>query len=510
MVANISPTSVELSVGDNRQATDQIISFDVIRALNNPAICEVSLAYDTTSRDLALVPGARFELRWGMANDIVFSGLLTRWTREMTTQGAHILRLSGQDTLHQLRNSQKPRVFVDQTIPEIMTSVLADHKLKVETQAKGPTFPRVFQVNQNDLEFLRDIAERAGMYFFQDARTVHIFDGKPIGLPTEVDLRTDVISYEMHEDFVISGGKHKVRGWSPSDFSVSTAVATRQPNSGAKDLADTQRHTSNARSWSHAMTEDKARRSMCRALNQESWLEFTIAGAPSVALGGALHLSGLTPQPYIDNGVSQIVFSASTTHGAKTHVSTRMPEWGGLVQGCDVTPARVTEIDDPSSLGRIKVSFPVFGDLSSDWLQVLTPAAGPDKGIIALPDKDDLVLVLFWGADPSTGLVLGSAFGDRKQSDTGIVRGKRRKLLFVAPGGQKFELDSHDGSVTLDTNAGTKIQMSKEEAVMTTSNGSEIRMTGSETVLNSKTNMRIEAPGKKLTIAASRINFEKD
>ena len=54
----------------------------------------------------------------------------------------------------------------------------------------------------------------------------------------------------------------------------------------------------------------------------------------------------------------------------------------------------VTNVNDPEGLGRIRVKLPSYSDLESEWLEVVLPAAGADKGFIALPDVDDRVLVL--------------------------------------------------------------------------------------------------------------------
>ena len=41
------------------------------------------------------------------------------------------------------------------------------------------------------------------------------------------------------------------------------------------------------------------------------------------------------------------------------------------------------------------MTFPAYGDVESDWLGSATPGAGSERGIVALPDVGDRVLVVF-------------------------------------------------------------------------------------------------------------------
>ena len=43
--------------------------------------------------------------------------------------------------------------------------------------------------------------------------------------------------------------------------------------------------------------------------------------------------------------------------------------------------------DDPDGLGRVTVELPGYGDVETDWREVLVPGAGAGKGIVAIPDE---------------------------------------------------------------------------------------------------------------------------
>ncbi|WP_239375971.1 VgrG-related protein [Frankia sp. Cj5] len=100
-------------------------------------------------------------------------------------------------------------------------------------------------------------------------------------------------------------------------------------------------------------------------------------------------------------------FTASGPHdrsllGLTSAPRPRRPGIAGAV------PAVVTNITDPENRGRVRVKLPwLSGDYESDWARVAMPGAGPDRGLLMLPEVDDEVLVVFEQGDPRRPFVLG-------------------------------------------------------------------------------------------------------
>jgi len=62
----------------------------------------------------------------------------------------------------------------------------------------------------------------------------------------------------------------------------------------------------------------------------------------------------------------------------------------------------VTNNNDPEGLGRVKVALPWLADQAeTDWARVVSPMAGPERGVWFLPEVDDEVLVAFEHGSPS-------------------------------------------------------------------------------------------------------------
>jgi len=71
-------------------------------------------------------------------------------------------------------------------------------------------------------------------------------------------------------------------------------------------------------------------------------------------------------------------------------------------------PAVVIDNDDPDELGRIQVKFPTLHDEPiSFWIRQVSPNAGKERGLYALPEIDDEVLVLFMLGSQDIGVIIG-------------------------------------------------------------------------------------------------------
>ena len=70
--------------------------------------------------------------------------------------------------------------------------------------------------------------------------------------------------------------------------------------------------------------------------------------------------------------------------------------------------ALVEDNVDPDELGRIKVKFPTLHEEPiSFWLRQISPNAGKERGLYALPEKEDEVLVLFLQGSQDVGIIIG-------------------------------------------------------------------------------------------------------
>jgi phage baseplate assembly protein V len=118
------------------------------------------------------------------------------------------------------------------------------------------------------------------------------------------------------------------------------------------------------------------------------------------------------------------------------------PERGGRVYG--VVVGVVTNNRDPDGLGRVKLKFPWLSDEDeSRWARVVTPMAGPERGLYFLPEVDDEVLVVFEHGLVDHPFVLGALWNGR---DKPPARDDDNNLrLIKSRSGHTITLDDEDG-----------------------------------------------------------------
>lgn len=127
-----------------------------------------------------------------------------------------------------------------------------------------------------------------------------------------------------------------------------------------------------------------------------------------------------------------------------------------------VTVGVVTNNADPQHLARVKVRFPALSDtVESAWASVLTPMAGPSRGLYAPPHEGDVVLVAFEQGDVNRPFVLGAFWaGPQKPpadapDDLRVLRSRSGHEIRLddSEGGERIEIVDKSGknTITIDT-----------------------------------------------------------
>jgi phage baseplate assembly protein gpV len=215
-------------------------------------------------------------------------------------------------------------------------------------------------------------------------------------------------------------------------------------------------------------------------------------GDPRLRPGARVDVSGVERAitgTYVLTEVTHVVDSST---GFTSQFSTAPPRLRRRTRGASLALGQVTSVDDPEHLGRVRVSLPTCADVETDWMPVVLPAAGKDKGLIVLPDTGDTVLIVFAHEDPSNGLVLGGLYGPSSPPDDGVESGARKRYNFVTPAGQRVQLDDANGAVRIENGDGSYVQMAPDK-----------------TVIHSARDLTIEAPGRAILIQGDRVDFER-
>ena len=123
----------------------------------------------------------------------------------------------------------------------------------------------------------------------------------------------------------------------------------------------------------------------------------------------------------------------------------------------------VTNVDDKTGRGRIKVHFPWLApDHQSDWIRIATLMAGNGRGSHFIPEVDDEALVAFEHGDPRFPYVIGFIWNGKDAPPAEHVRerklesknGHAIRFLDATPDGGSL------GAVVIEDGHGNRITMS--------------------------------------------------
>jgi phage baseplate assembly protein gpV len=125
-------------------------------------------------------------------------------------------------------------------------------------------------------------------------------------------------------------------------------------------------------------------------------------------------------------------------------------------------------------------------------MHVLSAGAGSDKGLVALPDVGDRVLILFPRDAMGEGVVLGGLYGTTGTYDSGVEAGKVRRYTLRTPAGQRVILDDAHQRLRVEDQTGSYVELGPEKVQV-----------------HAAVDLDIEAPGRSVVIRAQAIDFER-
>ncbi|WBB76238.1 phage baseplate assembly protein V [Micromonospora sp. WMMD1128] len=473
----------------------------VAARLDVPTQCEVTLAAlpGPGALDPQVRPGAALDVRLDGTPDALFTGEVTAVEVEYAGDGAALLRIRAYDPLHRLRKRQELRVFESVTAAELAGELCAGLGLRVSAEADGPRLDRLLQHRHTDLELLCEVAQRAGLHLSVDGDRLRLFTLDGHGEPVPLTLGETVHAVRISENLDRAGAQCAALGWHPQraeplgqragEARSGRRIALR-PAPGDVG-ADGVRTAVDQPGRSDDELAALAQAGLDARVASLVTVEGTAGGDPALRPGRRIALAGV-PDPVCGVYVLTDVVHTVDADGHLTRFSTAPPEPPPVAAppAATVTLGTVTDVDDPDGLGRARVSLPAYGDLDAGWLAVACPGAGRGKGIVALPDPDDTVLVALPGGEPAAGVVLGSLFGAVEPYDAGIVSGRSRRWSVRTGTGQSIVIDDDGRTLRLATDAGSFVELRPEL-----------------TTVHAAGDLVLSAPGRAVVVRARTVDF---
>lgn len=486
---------------DGRRASDlEALALGEVRVeqrLSLPAQCELvfrdppgqlptALGFELGAALRATVEGSRVAL---------FTGEIMALEYDYAANAERELRVRAYDKLHRLRKHQSIQTHENVDLGALLREFVGPLGLTVQEAESSPTWRYLAQTQASDLDFLSEMAERSGLVFSQREDVLHVFTLEGIGEAQALALGDTLLEATFEVNGDLAAAEVAAYGWDAERIERFTATADSARsgrNVRAQIDSNGSREVIDLRLENQAQADAAAQAVLDRRTARDVMMRGTAEGDPSLRPGTIIDVDG------VDDTIAGRYVVTAATHvisealGYLTELSTAPPPPRERTRGTITTVGVVDQIGDPERLGRIRVSLPTYNNILTNWTHVVSVGAGSGKGLMALPDVGDDVLVLLAQEDPAQAVVVGGLYGTRGTPDAGIEAGAIRRYTLLTPGGQRIRLDDTNQILRLENSDGSFVELSPE------------RMR-----VHSNVDLDIEAPGKTIVLRGNAIDFQR-
>lgn len=459
------------------------------------------------------------------SHDFSFKGVVTHAAFSRSQGGTPEIALSGSSVTCLLDDASINRSFTEKPLEKIVEEVCQDSKSKpvdfaLEVQpAYQASLPFTVQYEESNFHFLGRLAARYGEWFYFDGEKLHF--GKPSAQQEEslmfggnlfsfdIGLQMERKAFELrHYDHVKSealkanedsGKKTGLEGDALGKIPLKESDALLAERSlvmigASPDQADLDQRATGMKAAS------ATRSVVLRGVSDNTRLtvgkKVKVQGPKTeMEKGGALdygtflitsisHSSG--------NGNYQNQFEAIPADVAM------IPMLSGLRQAvCDPQVAKVTDVDDPDKLGRVKVQFLWQQGTSetSPWIRVIQPHASDGFGGYAIPETGEEVMVDFEFNDPEQPYVVGSMYNGKAKPDQAWATPKNETRAFRTKSGNEIIIIDKSGKESIQV----RNKDGRNEVVMTL---------GGEPTLTVKTEGKLTLEAKTIEMKCQQLDIE--
>lgn len=475
----------------------------VQQQLSVPGQCELTFSPPPPDIDVhtRLVPGRSLQLQVGPQRERLFSGDITAVEHGYGPSGQQELCVRAYDRLHRLRKRQPVRAHRQVTPRELAEELTADLGVTVKAAEPGPPWEQVIQHRQSDFELLVEMTQRYGLYPYLRGAVLHLVTLEGTGRPVALARGSSLLEARIERNGEAICRRVTAAGWDPLRVEGRTGESA-QPRAGRAIAADMapealggsgRRHLTGHTAPDNRHLDAMAQAELDRRVAFETVLRGVAKGDHRLQPGTPVEVSGVASALEGRYVLTSVVHVIDGERGFVSEISSAVPPPVQYARGTLATLGVVSRVNDPESLGRIRATLPAYDDLETQWLHVVSPGAGAEKGLTTVPDVDDTVLVLCSDRDPGQGVVLGGLYGMGGPIDSGVEENAVRRYAFRTPGGHRIQLDDANQTLRLEDSSGSRIELSPERLY-----------------LHATVDLVMEAPGRSVIIRGQHIDFQRE
>jgi uncharacterized protein involved in type VI secretion and phage assembly len=355
------------------------------------------------------------------------------------------LIVTAHDRSHRMHRRTTTRTLRQMTVTDLARKVAKDHGLKVGTLATLPGGPAevLHQVGETDWGFLSRLVRGQGGELDVSAGALHIIDPtKSVAPVAELMWGETLERFRPRISSVGQVEKVQVYGWDPKakkeiletkPVEASTPVQKTDLDKAAKGATVS---VVTAPVAAKGDATGQAGAIAARIGHERVQAEATATGNPLLLAGSYVDIKGVGTR---FGGTHRIV-SAVHVYGRRGY-RTRLTLGAGGRPLAEVIGASsngkghnfadhlvigiVTGNKDPDKLGRVKVQYPTLGGdaaVESGWARIVRGASGKERGVVALPEVNDEVVVGFQHGDVRQPFVLGALYNGKDTPGADLVK----------------------------------------------------------------------------------------
>lgn len=513
---------VVIEIDGSELSSEIVQTIQTIRVrqlLSAPSQCEIILpeAHQKFSTEALSKIGSLLQIKIENHNQSLFYGQITAIDYVYDASLRPLISIRCYDLLHQLRKRQPVRTHVQINLHQLAQELTQDLGLKVQGGDTTPFEPRLIQYKQSDLQLLSEFGEKYGQYFFLNIRQLLIASLEGTESNEILILGESLLEARFSVNAETAAKSFTATGWN-LQYITSHIRSAQETNTGFNanifiDPSDFGTEGKRTHVDYDVQEENQAemvaQKELCRYLAQQVTLWGVAEGNPGLVPGLAVQVSGVATSLEGRYVLTEVNHTIDPVKGFISEINTTPPAIEKTKQIKNATIGIVSQVDDPDNLGRVKVSLPTYNNIETEWLEVLTPGAGTNKGHLILPDVGDNVLLLIVNGEPTQSIVLGGVYGEKDLPHPVIEDGAVKRFVTQTAGNQRIFLDDSDTSIRIETQSGHCISMTPDQIGITRNNGSFVTLTDERMTIHSETDLEIEAPGSSITFRGRKIDFEE-
>lgn len=428
-------------------------------------------------------PGAAIEIavvRFG-APVSLFRGVLTGKSMSLDRAGSRLLTLVCRHPLYVATLAPNVRLWHDSSDADCIVQVLAQYGQVVHVRSSGTVHQVLWQCEASDWDFVRARAEANGWWLLagddgvelrvpdeaqvpafelEAGISIHAFEGRwdvcdqPLGVQALAwdSLAQDMVAMAATEPAALPGRRPgamlaAIHGQSLEQRYAGDIGAQALQTLASAALQARRRGSPSGRirciGTPHAMPG--------------AWMGLRGLGSD---FDGDVPVSGVTQTVDADGWITEVRFGTPVDSEQRIEPAPRHDPWHGLQIGI------VEALEDPRGEDRVRVRLVLAGgDAIGVYARLAKPDAGPDRGMVFLPEIGDEVVLACPAGNPAHAVILGSLHSSARPSPL-APRDDNPLKGYVSRSGMKLSFDDAARTMRLDTPAGRSLLLSDGDAAL--------------------------------------------